>query len=83
LFPWDVPVTDDQSSGRSLYQKVRLYTLVGIAMLAVIVIFQNTEDVKIQLLFWPIPMPLAALLSATLLAGFVGGVIWVGFRRRR
>ena len=81
--PAGVPVTDDQSGGKSLYQKVRLYTLVGIAVLAVIVIFQNTEDVKTHLLFWTIEMPRAALLSVTVLAGFTGGVICMGLRRRR
>ena len=78
-----VLVSDYQSGGRSLYQKLRLYTLVGIALLAVIVIFQNTENVKTQLLFWTIEMPLAALLSVIMIAGFAGGVICVGIRRRR
>ena len=76
-------VPDDRPGGKSLYQKVRLYMLVGIAVLAVIVIFQNTENVKTQVLFWTIEMPRAALLSVTMLAGFTGGVIWTGFFRRR
>jgi uncharacterized integral membrane protein len=49
----------------------------------VIIIFQNTDDVETQLLFWIITMPLAALLSVAMLAGFAGGVIWIGLRRRR
>jgi uncharacterized integral membrane protein len=76
-------VADDQIAGKSLLQKLRLYTLVGIAALAVIIIFQNTDDVETQLLFWIITMPLAALLSVAMLAGFAGGVIWIGLRRRR
>ena len=76
-------MADDQISGKSLYQRIRLYTLVGIAALAVIVIFQNTDNVETQLLFWSITMPRAALLSVAMLAGFAGGVIWVGLRRRR
>ena len=76
-------MADDQIAGKSLLQKLRLYTLVGIAALAVIIIFQNTDDVETQLLFWIITMPLAALLSVAMLAGFAGGVIWIGLRRRR
>ena len=74
---------DEQIAGKSLYQKIRLYILVIIAVLAVIIIFQNTDNVKTQLLFWSITMPRAALLSVATLVGFAGGVIWVGLRRRR
>jgi len=76
-------VADIQISGKSLYQKIRLYTLVIIAVLAVIIIFQNTDNVETQLLLWSITMPRAALLSVATLVGFAGGVIWVGLRRRR
>jgi len=76
-------VADDKIAGKSLYQKIRLYTLAGVAALAVIVIFQNTDNVETQLLFWSITMPRAALLSVAMLAGFAGGVVWVGLRRRR
>ncbi|MCH2211176.1 MAG: hypothetical protein MK110_07725 [Fuerstiella sp.] len=76
-------MTEHQSGGRSFYHKIRLYTFVGIGLLAVIMIFQNTANVETQLLLWKIEMPRAALLAATLLAGFVGGVVWTGFRRRR
>ena len=76
-------MADEQIAGRSLYQKIRLYILVIIAVLAVIIIFQNTDNVKTQLLFWSITMPRAALLSVATLVGFAGGVIWVGLRRRR
>ena len=74
---------DEQIAGKSLYQKIRLYILVVIVALAVIIIFQNTDQVKTQLLFWSITMPRAALLSVATLVGFAGGVIWVGLRRRR
>lgn len=76
-------MADEQIAGKSLYQKIRLYILVIIAVLAVIIIFQNTDNVKTQLLFWSITMPRAALLSVATLVGFAGGVIWVGLRRRR
>lgn len=74
---------DEQIAGKSLYQKIRLYILVVIVALAVIIIFQNTDQVKTQLLFWSFEMPRAALLSVATLVGFAGGVIWVGRRRRR
>ena len=76
-------MADEQIAGKSLFQKIRLYILVVIAALAVIIIFQNTDNVKTQLLLWSITMPLAALLSVATLVGFAGGVVWVGFRRRR
>lgn len=76
-------MADEQIAGKSLYQKIRLCILVIIAVLAVIIIFQNTDEVKTQLLFWSFEMPRAALLSVATLIGFAGGVIWVGLRRRR
>jgi len=73
----------DEPSGRSLYQKVRLSALITIGVVLMIVIFQNTEDVETQVLFWTLTMPRAALLAATMLAGFAGGIIWSGMRRRK
>ena len=78
-----VLVADSRFGGKNLFQKVRLYTFTGIALLAVIVIFQNTKPVTTDLLFWSLDMPRAALLSVTMLAGFAGGVIWTGLRRWR
>ncbi|MCH2201583.1 MAG: hypothetical protein MK102_06420 [Fuerstiella sp.] len=76
-------MAEHYSGGRSLYQKIRLYAFIGIGLLAVIMIFQNTANVETQLLLWTIEMPRAALLLATLLIGFASGVVWTGFRRRR
>jgi len=73
----------DGSSGRSLYQKARLYGLLFVAAVSLVVIFQNTQQVETQFLFWTFSLPRAALLAATLLAGFAGGVIWTGLRRRK
>jgi uncharacterized integral membrane protein len=75
-------VTHD-SSGRSLYQKARLYGLISVGAVALVVIFQNTQEVETQVLFWTLRLPRAALLASTLLAGFAGGVVWTGFRRRK
>jgi len=71
------------SSDRSLYQKARLYGLLSVAAASLVVIFQNTQEVETRVLFWTFGLPRAALLAATLLAGFAGGVIWAGFRRRK
>ncbi len=73
----------DETAGRSLYQKARLYGLLFVAAVSLVVIFQNTQEVETQILFWTFRMPRAALLAATLLAGFAGGVIWTGVRRRK
>lgn len=76
-------MTDDQSGGKSLFQKLRLYGMLTVGLLVLIVILQNTKQIETQVLFWTFTMPRAALLGATMLAGFAGGVIWAGFRRRR
>ena len=75
-------MTDDSPKGRSLFQKSQLYVLLGIAVAAIIVIFQNMKDVETQILFFKITMPQAALLAGTTLAGFAAGILWSSFRRR-
>lgn len=75
-------VTDERPA-KSLYQKVRLYSMLAVALIAVIVIFQNTEDTEVKVLFWTVTMPRPALLGAAVLMGFAAGAIWSGLRRRR
>ncbi|QDU83254.1 hypothetical protein Pla163_03520 [Planctomycetes bacterium Pla163] len=60
-------------------KKVRHTAAIVLAVLAVIVVFQNTESVKTELLFATVTMPLALLLFVTLLIGGVCGLI-VGHR---
>jgi uncharacterized integral membrane protein len=50
-----------------------------IAMLAVIVVFQNTQAVETKLLFLTLTLPNAALLFATLVIGFTIGVLTAGY----
>ena len=76
-------MVDEHSAVKSLYHKVRLYSMFVIGLLAVVVILQNMDQVATKVLFWNFEMPRAALLLATLLAGFAGGVMWAGFRRRK
>lgn len=52
-------------------------------VLALIVAFQNTETVETRLFFATLKMPRAVLLFATLLLGFLIGVlVTAGWRRR-
>lgn len=53
-----------------------------LALLAVIVIFQNTESVQTRILFFSIDMPRALLLISTLIVGFVVG-IFTGIAKRK
>jgi uncharacterized integral membrane protein len=49
-----------------------------IALLAVIVVFQNTQAVETKLLFLTLTLPNAALLFGTLISGFAIGVLTAG-----
>lgn len=49
-----------------------------VALLAVIIVLQNTEVVETKLLFTTIAMPRAALLIGTLVIGYLLGVLTSG-----
>lgn len=49
-----------------------------IALLAIVVVIQNTQTVETKLLFVTVSMPRALLLLVTLLVGFVLGILWTG-----
>ncbi len=55
--------------------KVKLIALLVLAVLAAVLILQNTQMVVTRVLFVTLGMPLAALLALTLLVGFAGGVL--------
>lgn len=55
--------------------KLKLVAVLVLAVLAIVLIFQNTQSVVTQLLFVTVSMPLAALLALTLLIGLTGGVL--------
>lgn len=55
--------------------KVKLIALLIMAVLAIVLIIQNTQAVATRLLFVTLSMPLAALLALMLLIGFAGGVL--------
>ena len=45
-----------------------------LACLSLIIVFQNLEPINVQLLFVKVSMPLAAMLTITLVVGFVLGL---------
>ena len=55
--------------------KLKLVALLVLAVLAIVLIFQNTQAVATRLLFVTVSMPLAALLALAILIGFAGGVL--------
>ena len=46
-----------------------------LAMVGIIIAFQNTDQVETQILFFTITMPRAVLLFLTLLIGFITGMM--------
>jgi len=54
--------------------KIRNIIIVLLVVLAIIVIFQNTQAVETKLLFVTVTMPRALLLMATFLVGLAGGI---------
>ena len=56
-------------------KKTKMIIAAIIAILLVIIIFQNLETVSTRLLFATVKMPQAALLFLTAAAGFVIGLI--------
>ena len=63
--------------------KVKLVVIAVVAVLALIVILQNTAAVETKLLFVTITMPRAALLLGTFVVGFLIGLLTAGWLRRK
>ena len=64
-------------------QNFRHIIAVILAVLAAIIVLQNTETVETRILFITIAMPRAVLLTGTLLIGFAIGVLFTVFTRRK
>jgi uncharacterized integral membrane protein len=58
--------------------KLKIVAVAVIALVAVIVVLQNTQAVETKLLFLKVTMPNAALLFGTLIIGFAIGVLTAG-----
>jgi len=55
--------------------KTKLLALCILAVLLVVIVFQNTESVETKILFVAITMPRAVLILVTSLLGFASGVL--------
>ena len=53
----------------------KIILLLAILIVLSLIVLQNTDSVEIQLLLYPITMPLAVLLLSAVMFGFVVGVI--------
>ena len=56
-------------------KKGKILLMAVLALLAIIIVFQNTEAVDTKLLFITVTMPRALLLIVVLLVGFILGLI--------
>lgn len=54
--------------------RLKWIAIVIMLVLATIVVFQNLEQTEVMVLFLPVKMPQAALLTLTLLLGFLLGL---------
>ncbi len=63
--------------------KIKIAAAAVVAILAIIVIFQNTEVMETRLLFVTVGMPRALLLIVTLLLGWVLGLMTAVRIRRK
>ena len=54
-----------------------------VTLVALFVVWQNTDTVQTDVLFWSIMMPQAVLLFGTLMIGFALGVLFMGRMRRK
>ena len=66
----------------SYMRAVKIAIPVVLAILLVIVVLQNREDVETHLLFFTVTMPQVALLGVILVAGYLLGIITMIFVRR-
>jgi uncharacterized integral membrane protein len=68
---------------KPVMERLKLITIVILALVGVIIILQNTEPVETKLLFLSITMPRAILLMGTTLIGFALGVLVSLFFKRK
>jgi uncharacterized integral membrane protein len=74
---------DTQRTGMPLKTKVKIAAGVVLAVLVLIIMFQNTDPVRTMLLFWPVELPLIVLLLLMLAVGFVLGLVSATVRNKR
>jgi uncharacterized integral membrane protein len=75
-------VADELPTGSRHGRGARFWTLVVIAVLGLIFIFQNSQDVKVKFFFSTTTIPLIFALLLTAVIGFIVGLALPRFRRR-
>lgn len=68
---------------RDFLQYLKWAGLVALAVIVIILVFQNTEQVETQLLVTSVTLPRALLLLTTAAIGYAAGVLTMMLRRRR
>ncbi|MHC4846066.1 MAG: LapA family protein [Planctomycetota bacterium] len=63
------------ATSRPIWKRPRVVLGVLLAVLTIITVLQNTEDVSTRILFFTVTMPRAVLLFVTLLVGFILGMV--------
>ncbi len=53
----------------------KLITVIVLAVLAVVILFQNIETGDTNILFWTVPVPRALFFFCAVLLGFAAGVL--------
>lgn len=56
-------------------ERAKLIVMVTLALVSIVIVLQNTEEVETTILFWSVTMPRALLLFGTSLVGFALGVL--------
>jgi len=64
-------------------RKVKLVAIGVVAILTVIILFQNTDSVQARILFWGGRIPLALLMLLIFFLGFVIGLLVPTYFRRK
>ncbi len=66
-----------------MFDRLRLFGLVALVILAVVLILQNIDPAEISFLFISVRMPLAVMLLLTFAIGFVVGLLAAGRLTRK
>jgi uncharacterized integral membrane protein len=63
---------------KSLLQKIRLGVMIALAVVVLIIVFQNLESRSTQILVWEFTMPQSALIFGALAVGYGLGSLSAG-----
>ena len=66
---------DMRTAGRDIKKRIKLIGIIVLAVVAAVIVFQNTAPVETKLLFASVRMPRAALLFICMVIGFAMGVM--------